>query len=99
MKQGKESKKYNSNRNVRFVEKVGVHMYKVYEVLPECNYSGTALVAAENIEEANQFILAFKQSDKDNRLDSWGYGYVDDVKEHLFSDIKGIVDYGIYYSG
>ena len=78
-------------------------MYKVYEIFPEYGcYSGIALVAAESVEEANEYIREFKSRDKDNKCDSWGYSYLskdDDGHEHLFSDVKGIIDYGICYSG
>ena len=43
----------------------------------------------------------FKDFDKDNKLDSWGYELVDedDVIESVYSEEKGIMLYGIYYSG
>lgn len=74
-------------------------LHSVYGILPNSNYGGEALVAADSIEEANGFISEFKQRDRYNALDSFGYGEVDDIKEHLFSDQKGIIDYGIYYIG
>lgn len=71
----------------------------VYEVLPKSNYAGRALVAAESTDEADQFIMQFKQRDPNNEGDSWGYDRTYYIKEHLYSDVKGIIDYGIYYIG
>lgn len=78
-------------------------VYNIYEIYPSRNcYSGTALVAAESIEQANEFILNFKRGDSNNNTNSWGYSYIDDDElpvEHLFSDEPGIIKYGIYYDG
>lgn len=76
-------------------------MFKVYKVTSGACYTGYALVAANSAEEANKHIATFKNSDKDNTCDSWGYDkvYEDDRIEHLFSDEEGIIDYGISYSG
>lgn len=78
-------------------------VYNVYEIYPSRScYSGIALVGAESVEQANEFILKFKKEDSLNHCDSWGYGYVDDDElplRHLFSDTLGIIDYGIYYNG
>ncbi len=77
-------------------------VYNVYEIYPSGScYSGKALVGAESVEQANEFILKFKKEDPLNRYDSWGYGYVDDELplRHLFSDTLGIINYGIYYNG
>lgn len=78
-------------------------MYKVYKVYTSliC-YTGNSFIAADNAKEANGFIHKFKEQDEDNKADSWGYcDYIseDDVVEHMFSDIKGIIVYGIYYTG
>ena len=79
--------------------------YKVYSVNPggryERCYRGTSLVAADNAEEANQIIEDKIREDKDNRNDMWGYGEVDEdcVIENVYSEVKGIVHYGIYYYG
>lgn len=75
--------------------------YKVYKVEPELCYSGISLVAAENEEVANKEIENFKDRDSNNKLNSWGYSHVSesDVIDDLYSDRKGIMLYGIYYSG
>ena len=75
--------------------------YNVYLISSKYHYRSESLVAAESAEEANSFIQNFKTKDKDNIDDSWGYEYVDesDSIEHLYSDIKGIIHYGIYYNG
>lgn len=77
-------------------------MYKVYESTPgSYGYYGSALISAENAEEANEFIKEFKKNDENNTSDSLGYSYVKEYDniEHLFSDVKGIIKYGIYYNG
>lgn len=46
-------------------------VYNVYEIYPSRScYSGTVLVAAETVEQANEFILKFKKEDSLNRCDS-----------------------------
>lgn len=74
--------------------------YKVYKIEPSPCYSGISLVAAENEEVANKEIEDFKNRDNDNNLNSWGYGKVSesDVIDNLYSDERGIMLYGIYYS-
>lgn len=77
-------------------------VYNIYEIYPSKScYRGISLVAAETVEQANEFINEFIKSDPDNYEDSWGYSYVDgdDLLEHLFSDEPGIIKYGIYYYG
>ena len=75
--------------------------YNVYEINCTQYYNGYALVAAENVNEANNFIEQFKKGDSDNYCNSTGYSYVDetDVLEDVYSERKGIIKYGIYYSG
>lgn len=75
--------------------------YNVYEINCTRLYNGYALVAAEDANEANNFIEQFKKEDSDNYCDSNGYCYVGkgDVIEDLYSERKGIIKYGIYYSG
>jgi len=77
-------------------------MNKVYMIYPNQScYAGITLIAANSIEEANEFIQDFKKRDKDNKNDSWGYSYAEnlDLQDHLFSDIKGFIYQGIYYKG
>ena len=78
-----------------------MHQYKVYLIDPLCHYIGSALVAADSAEEANELIGKFKDSDTHNYLDSYGYSYVDEGNkiESVFSIRKGIVHFGIYYYG
>lgn len=76
--------------------------YKVYEIYPNNNYQGYSLVAADNVDEVKQFIIDFQKEDKNNNYDSWGYDTLideEDVINHLFSDKKGIIFYGIHYCG
>lgn len=76
--------------------------FKIYLIEPSVScYKGFALVSAENAEKANQFISSFKESDKSNWLDSWGYSYVNEsnIIEGIYSEEDGILKYGIYYYG
>lgn len=79
--------------------------YNVYKIetggrYASC-YRGISLVAANNAEEANEMIAKEMKEDIHNDRDMWGYGTVDedDIIEHLYSDVKGIILYGIYYYG
>lgn len=76
-------------------------MYKVYRVDSLSGYSGYSLVAANDAKEANAYVEEFKKQDKDNRHDSWGYYSVDesDIIDGLWSEFKGFVIFGVYYSG
>ena len=64
-------------------------------------YRGMSLVAADNVDEANEIICNEIKKDANNAMDTWGYGKVTeyDLIENLHSDVKGIVLYGIYYYG
>lgn len=79
--------------------------YKVYSVNPggkyERCYRGMSLVAAENVEEANKIISKEIEEDMHNNRDMWGYGTVNecDIVENVYSEVKGIILYGIYYYG
>ena len=76
--------------------------YNVYEINPRSfYYRGFSLVAAETVEEANEFIDCFISVDLNNDCNSFGYGHVDelDIIDHLYSDEKGIILSGIYYCG
>ena len=75
--------------------------YKVYRVDPRNCYRGYALIAAETADEANAFIKAFQEDDKNNRMDSWGYDKVDesDVIDGIWAENKGFVNEEIYYYG
>ena len=79
--------------------------YNVYKIdtggrYASC-YRGMSLVAAENADEANEIICNEIKNDTHNARDTWGYGTVDeyDIVENVYSDVKGIVLYGIYYCG
>ena len=76
--------------------------FPVYKIEPNQNcYCGTALIVAESVDQANNFIDDFIRSDRYNKYDSWGYGYVieDNRIDCLFSTVTGILDYGIWYKG
>lgn len=75
--------------------------YNVYKIEPDICYRGSAIVAAKTVEEANEYIRKFKNIDTLNEMDSWGYCSVDedDVIEHVYSDVPGMLDLGIYYYG
>ena len=79
--------------------------YNVYQIgtggkYARC-YRGMSLVAAENEDEANKIISQEIKEDINNDHDMWGYGMVNesDIVENVYSDVKGIVLYGIYYYG
>lgn len=79
--------------------------YNVYKIetggkYASC-YRGFSLVAAENADEANKIIAEEIKKDVHNDCDMWGYGTVNehDIVENVYSDVKGIVLYGIYYYG
>jgi hypothetical protein len=76
-------------------------MYKVYCIDSKTFYRGMSLVAADDAEEANAIIDKFVEEDNKNACDSWGYMHVNeaDVIVGVYSKEKGIVHYGIYYSG
>ena len=76
-------------------------MFNVYKINSACCYRGYSLVSAECVEEANVIIKEFKEKDKDNICDSYGYEYVNEsnIMEFISSNVKGIIEYGIYYSG
>lgn len=78
-----------------------IEKYKVYEIDSKCSYIGTSLVAAKSAEEANEFIEIYREIDKDNKCDSWGYSDVseEDVIENLWSEESGIIKHGIRYYG
>lgn len=79
--------------------------YNVYKIetggeYASC-YRGISLVAAESVDEANEIISKEIKKDIHNDRDMWGYGTVSeyDIVENVYSDVKGIVLYGIYYYG
>lgn len=76
-------------------------MCNVYKIESCTCYSGISLVVAENAEEANSFIDSYKNCDTGNYGDSKGYCHVDecDKLEGVFGESKGIIYYGIFYSG
>ena len=75
--------------------------YKVYQIYPNAHYRGYALIAAETADEANAYIRAFKDSDKSNSMDSYGYSEVDegDVIDGIWAECKGFANHQIYYCG
>ena len=76
--------------------------YPVYKIFPEPLYGGSALVAAQDAEEANEFIRDFKKYDLDNARDSKGYEEVTELcnrVDYIYATCAGILDYGIYYTG
>ena len=75
--------------------------YKVYVIDSKGYYAGKSLVAAESVEEANKIIDAFVKDDPHNYADSWGYCHVDEYEaiDGIYSEQKGIIYQGIYYSG
>lgn len=76
-----------------------IPLYKVYRIYSKIDYTGYSLIAAKTAEEANWMIEDFKKSDTKNRLDSYGYDYVDenDAIEDLYSDRVGFILHGIDY--
>ena len=77
-------------------------MYKVYKIESAAYYHGFSLVAAENDEEANLIITKFQEDDPNNLRDSRGYENVNeeaDLIDGVFAARKGILHFGIYYSG
>lgn len=75
-------------------------MYKVYSCGSKNHYMGTALIAAESADEANQIIQVFKNSDPNNKADSWGYETVTESDHYdQFADEKGILESTIRYWG
>ena len=75
--------------------------YNIYVIDSEAYYGGKSLVGAESADEANKIIDAFIHNDPHNHGDSWGYSHVDedDAVEGVYSEQKGILYYGIYYTG
>jgi len=84
-----------------YEEEVFAQLYKVYKVESNSSYIGTSLVAARTADEANHYINIFREIDKNNESDSWGYCTVneDDALENTWSSKSGILDYGIRYCG
>ena len=76
--------------------------FPVYKIFPLAHYGGSALVAANSAEEANEFIDSFREVDKNNSANSWGYEHVTEEGnrlDYIYASYTGILDYGIYYSG
>ena len=80
-------------------------MKKIFAILMTICLLAAALsitaFAAESAEEANKIIDAFVKDDPHNYCDSWGYCHVDEYEavEGVYSEQKGIVYRGIYYTG
>jgi hypothetical protein len=87
--------------NIYTLEGNKVMKYKVYVIDSDACYHGKSLVGAESADEANKFIDNFVHNDPHNHGDSWGYCHVDedDVVEGVYAEHKGILYYGIHYSG
>ena len=75
--------------------------YNIYEVDSKFYYNGIALVAAENVDEANRIIQSYRDCDENNTCDSWGWENVskDNLVPELFSKEKGIILNRIHYCG
>lgn len=75
--------------------------YKVYMIDSNAYYAGKSVVAAESAQEANKIIDTFVHEDSHNRSDSWGYCHVEegDALEDVYAERKGIIYYGIHYTG
>lgn len=75
--------------------------YNVYKIYASPDYAGYALIAAETVNEANSMIQAFRDSDKNNEHDSYGYEDVSegDWIESLKANEKGFITNDIYYKG
>ena len=80
--------------------KYNVYRIETGGIYASC-YTGMSLVAAENVDEANKIITKEIKEDVRNDLNMWGYGMVNEfsVIENVYSDVKGIVLYGIHYRG
>ena len=77
-------------------------MFKVYDMMVTGPYSGTVLIAASSAEEANKIIQKFKDSDPDNKYNSYAYTAdvtEDDVVEGLFAEDTGWVYDRVAYTG
>lgn len=76
-------------------------MRNVYLIDTHTGYFGTALVAAKNIEEANEFIAKYKQEDIGNEQNSLGFCNVDelDLLDNVYSNKKGIIFNAIMCGG
>ena len=75
--------------------------YKVYVIDSNAHHIGKSIVAAQSAQEANKTIDAFIHRDPHNHSDSWGYCHVDesDAVEDVYAERKGILYYGIHYTG
>ena len=76
-------------------------MFKVYTVESKNCYTGISLVAACDATEANEIIQEFRDTDRENIMNSYGYSNVDesDVVQDVYAQRKGIMLYGISYTG
>jgi hypothetical protein len=76
-------------------------VYKVYHMNAIGPYSGAALIAALDLEEANLYIDSFIDSDRDNSCNSYAFSHVDedDCIECLSSNEPGIIFNNIWYMG
>lgn len=92
-----------SNITISITKEDDYKQYKVYKVdtISSC-YTGYSLVAAKDANDAMEIINTFKERDKNNSLNSFGYyGIIDedDVINEIYSIEKGIVYFGIQYIG
>lgn len=76
-------------------------MFKVYTIESKNAYTGISLVAACDATEANEIIQEFRDTDRENIMNSYGYSNVDesDVVQDVYARRKGIMLYGISYTG
>ena len=77
-------------------------MVKVYDMMVTGPYTGTVLIAASSAEEANRMIKSFKDSDPNNKYNSYAYEpdlTENDVVEGLFAEESGWVYDRVTYTG
>jgi len=74
---------------------------KVFHIIPNPMYRGEAKVYAKSIEEANVLIQKFKDGDKNNKRDSFGYCFVEEFNffGEYTDEPTGLDAGGIYYCG
>lgn len=101
-----ESVQWQVSAIVSFIENPNntyenITLYNVYAIYSADNYYGISLVAAESVDEANKIIQDFRNNDKSNENDSYGYTDVSesDLLKELSSTSKGIILKNISYCG
>ena len=76
-------------------------MLKIYTIESKNCYTGISLVAACDAAEANEIIQEFRDTDRENIMNSYGYSNVDesDSIQDVYAQRKGIIFNGISYTG